>query len=134
MEQRADTVSLLQQAVADGTFAMAMLEIYIITRDETVIPDVRSSLANAVENLERAQAHEQTNEHGKQAASLSEFIAGAAFASEIAEQFIALRQSGHDYLVYRLPFAQTVAAQQPLPHKTTLLVAADGSQVVLIDV
>ena len=94
MELRATTVSLLQDGFGEGAYAMALLELYVTTGDKTLVPKVRSSLAEARDNLREARAQEASSGHDEQATRLGEFAVGAAFASDVAERVMALRANG----------------------------------------
>ncbi len=94
MEQRASTVSLLQNAEGDAAYAIALLELFITNGDQSTIPQIRSNLATAAENLEKARAQEAAMGHAEDAARIGGFASGAALASVTAEQVIALRQGG----------------------------------------
>src|SRR3990172_3734070 len=74
MEQRTPTVSLLQDGFGEGAYAMALLELYVATGDETVVPEIRSSLAAATENARQAQVQEEIVGHDERATSLGDLV------------------------------------------------------------
>lgn len=94
MEGRATTVSLLQDAEANGTLAILLLQRYLVTGDETEVAAIRSSAAAVMESLAAARAQEEGNGHEESVARIDTTMAGAALLPETVEQVIALRQSG----------------------------------------
>jgi diguanylate cyclase (GGDEF)-like protein/PAS domain S-box-containing protein len=94
MEARSATVSLLQDAEANGTLAILLLQRYLVTGDETEVAAIRSSAAAVMESLAAARAQEERNGHEEPVARIDTTMAGAALLPETVEQVIALRQSG----------------------------------------
>ncbi len=88
------TVLLLQDAKLNGVQAFALLELYLITGDETLVPAIRPQLATAQESLASARAREEREGNVELSSGLGQVIAGAASALESFEQVISLRQSG----------------------------------------
>lgn len=94
MEQRAAAASLLQEVKLGGTRALALLQQYAISGDETLVPVIRSGLATATDTLEKARAQEEMDGHEEQAAALSQIQTKAAELLAAWERVIALRQRG----------------------------------------
>jgi CHASE3 domain sensor protein len=80
------TASLIVDAQADGAAAAALLNGYVVSGDEALIPEIQSSASTAVENLSSAIAEAGSDEGG--------FLIQGASAIEALSQVIALRQVG----------------------------------------
>jgi hypothetical protein len=80
------TASLIGEAQADGTAAGALLNEYVVSGDETLIPQVQASTANAVQNLSAAIAEAGSDD--------GNFLAQGSSAVEALAGIIALRQVG----------------------------------------
>ena len=80
------TASLIAEAQADGATAGALLNEYVISGDEALIPVIQSSTSTAVQNLSAAIAEAGSDE--------GNFLAQGSSAVEVLSQVIALRQIG----------------------------------------
>ena len=80
------TASLIGEAQADGAAAGALLNEYVISGDEALIPQIQSSTSTAVQNLSAAIAEAGSDE--------GNFLAQGSSAVEVLSQVIALRQVG----------------------------------------
>ena len=88
LESHSTTASLLQDSEAEANSAGLLLQRYVISGDETYIPEVQASAAAAVESLTEATARDG-------AADVSDIaITGIGLAGR-AGQVTALRQSGN---------------------------------------
>ena len=94
MESRTTTASLLEEAQLDGTVAMITLQSYVITGDETLIPNIRAQLASATRALTKAIASEDRSGHDEQAAALRQAAIESAPALVFFDEIIERRQSG----------------------------------------
>ena len=94
MEEHGATASLLDDSRFNVTLADLLLERYVTSGNDQVVPVIRSSMATTVESLADALADEEMRGDEDEIATLKEAVAGADFLSETAEQVIALRQSG----------------------------------------
>ncbi len=91
MHNAADTVNFLQQADGAATFALALLELYVSTGDESTIPAIRSSLATAAQKLSAAQALPQLHSSEDHSALFRQFLTVNSMSSALAEQVIGER-------------------------------------------
>ena len=80
------TASLIGEAQADGTAAGGLLNEYVVSGDETLIPQVQESTATAVQKLSAAIAEAGADE--------GNFLAQGSSAVEALAGIIALRQVG----------------------------------------
>ncbi len=80
------TASLIGEAQADGTAAGGLLNEYVVSGDETLIPQVQASTATAVQKLSAAIAEAGADE--------GNFLAQGSSAVEALAGIIALRQVG----------------------------------------
>jgi diguanylate cyclase (GGDEF)-like protein/PAS domain S-box-containing protein len=94
MEEHADTTALLQEAKLSGSITLTVLQSYLLTGDETTIPEIRAYLAIAEDSITAASATEETWGDEEEIAAFNQLAAGAAFLTETSEQVITLRQSG----------------------------------------
>ncbi len=94
LEHRAASVSLLQDEETNRTLATLLLQRYLVTGDEADVPAIRSSMAAVMESLAEARAEHEARGHEEEAATIGEFLAGAALLSETTEEIIALRRRG----------------------------------------
>lgn len=93
-DHEAIALSLFRDAKAEGALAMSLLQLYVTTGDETLVPEIRSSAASTVRNLSATYAEHRAYGHEEYAESLRPFMSAAALVSDTTEQVIALRQSG----------------------------------------
>ena len=80
------TASLIGDALSDGAAAGALLNEYVISGDEALIPQIQASTATAVQNLSAAIAESGSDE--------GNFLAQGSTAVEALAGVIALRQVG----------------------------------------
>lgn len=80
------TASLIGEALADGTASGALLNEYVISGDEALIPQIQAVTATAVQNLSAAIAETGSDE--------GNFLAQGSSAVEALAGVIALRQVG----------------------------------------
>ena len=80
------TASLIADAQADGATAGALLNEYVISGDEALIPEIQSRTSTAVQNLSAAIAEAGADD--------GNFLAQGSAAVEVLSQVIALRQIG----------------------------------------
>ena len=80
------TASLIGDAQADGAAAGALLNDYVVSGDETLIPQIQATTATAVQNLSGAIAEAGSDE--------GNFLAQGSSAVEALAGVIALRQIG----------------------------------------
>ena len=81
------TASLIGEALADGTASGALLNEYVVSGDEALIPEIQAVTATAVQNLSAAIAEAGSDEGG--------FLAQGSSAIEALAGVIALRQVGN---------------------------------------
>ncbi|MCI0820599.1 MAG: hypothetical protein J4O12_09970, partial [Chloroflexi bacterium] len=77
---------LIGEALADGTTSGALLNEYVVSGDEALIPEIQAVTATAVQNLSAAIAEAGSDEGG--------FLAQGSSAIEALAGVIALRQVG----------------------------------------
>jgi diguanylate cyclase (GGDEF)-like protein len=94
MEAGSRVSSLVQDTRSDGGNAALMLQRYVISGDETLIPDIRASASSAVEKITLAAQEEAASPHPSQSITLTQLALAAAPLAEGANDVIALRQSG----------------------------------------
>src|SRR3990170_8269936 len=87
VESHSTTVALLQNVGEEGGIAATLLQQYVATGDDTLIPEIQSHTAAASESLTGAAARSD-------AAGMDEIAADAVGLVGGAGQIIALRQSG----------------------------------------
>ena len=102
MEATAATVATLEDARFNVTLAALLLERYLVTGSERVVPVIGASMATVEDEL--AEAHAQEESRGDQEVKgvddeaeierLNELVAEADALSDTFEQVIALRQRG----------------------------------------
>ncbi|MCH7484419.1 MAG: hypothetical protein IIA90_04640 [Chloroflexi bacterium] len=80
------TASLIGDALSDGAASGALLNEYVISGDEALIPQIQASTATAVQNLSAAIAEAGSDE--------GNFLAQGSTAVEALAGVIALRQVG----------------------------------------
>ena len=80
------TASLIEDALADGTASGALLNEYVISGDEALIPEIQAVTATAVQNLSAAIAEAGSDE--------GNFLAQGSSAVEALARVMALRQVG----------------------------------------
>ena len=80
------TSTLIGEALADGTTSGALLNEYVVSGDEALIPEIQAVTATAVQNLSAAIAEAGSDEGG--------FLAQGSSAIEALAGVIALRQVG----------------------------------------
>jgi len=80
------TASLIGEALADGTAAGALLNEYVVSGDEALIPEIQAVTATAVQNLSAAIAEVGSDE--------GDFLGQGSSAVEALAGVIALRQVG----------------------------------------
>ena len=80
------TASLIGDALADGTTSGALLNEYVVSGDEALIPEIQAVTATAVQNLSAAIAEAGSDE--------GNFLAQGSSAVEALAGVIALRQVG----------------------------------------
>ena len=94
LEQHATTASLLQDTALNGTVTLLLLQQYVLTGSELLVPPIRSSMATTTESLAGARAQEELLGDDDDVAILKEVEAGTALLFETWEEVITLRQSG----------------------------------------
>ena len=94
MQEHIATTSLLQNTKVFGALALTELQRYLASGDESAATDTRAYLATATDSLAEARAQEEMRGDEDEIAGLDEIMVGTIFFSEVAEQVIALRQSG----------------------------------------
>jgi diguanylate cyclase (GGDEF)-like protein len=94
METDSRIASLVQDTRSDGGNAALMLQRYVISGDETLVPDIRVSAAAAVDGIALAAREEAASPHPDQAITLAQIALAAAPLAEGADGVIARRQSG----------------------------------------
>ncbi len=80
------TASLIGEALADGTASGALLNEYVVSGDEALIPEIQAVTATAVQNLSAAIAETGSDD--------GNFLAQGSSAVEALAGVIALRQVG----------------------------------------
>ena len=80
------TASLIGEALADGTTSGALLNEYVVSGDEALIPEIQAVTATAVQNLSAAIAEAGSDE--------GDFLGQGSSAVEALAGVIALRQVG----------------------------------------
>ena len=80
------TASLIGDALADGTASGALLNEYVVSGDDALIPQIQAGTATAVQNLSAAIAENGSDE--------GNFLAQGSSAIEALAGVIALRQVG----------------------------------------
>ena len=91
--EHAATAGLLQDARQNVTLADLLLERYIITGNDQVVPEIRLSAA-AVESIARARAQEEARGDEDEIVTLNEITVALMLFAETAEQVIGLVGSG----------------------------------------
>jgi len=104
------TASFIEDAQANGAAAGALLNEYVISGDEALIPEIQSSTSVAVQNLSAAIAEAGSDE--------GNFLAQGSSAVESLSQVIALRQVGNVE-------ASAAALEQLSPSFNALLASLD---------
>jgi len=105
------TASFIEDAQADGAAAGVLLNEYVISGDEALIPEIQSSTSVAVQNLSAAIAEAGSDE--------GNFLAQGSSAVESLSRVIALRQVGDIE-------ASAVALEQLSPSFNALLASLDA--------
>jgi diguanylate cyclase (GGDEF)-like protein len=94
MELDSNTVSHLQQTQFEGSAAVVNVSHYVLTGDESLIPNVRERLRAATDDLAEAIASEQAEGNEEGVAELQQLAISTASVPTAIEEIIALRQSG----------------------------------------
>jgi CHASE3 domain sensor protein len=87
IESRSATVSLLQDVEDESAIAATLLQEYVATGDDTLIPEIQSHSNAAMGSLREAAAESDV-------AGIDDFAADGAALNEGAAQIIGLRMSG----------------------------------------
>jgi diguanylate cyclase (GGDEF)-like protein/PAS domain S-box-containing protein len=94
VEHSTHAVSLLDKARVDSNVAALLLQRYVVSGDETLLPEIRARVATAVDSLGQARAGEEMDGHHERLAKMEGMAAALAGLAEEAEEVIALRQGG----------------------------------------
>ncbi|HEU4759284.1 MAG TPA: diguanylate cyclase, partial [Dehalococcoidia bacterium] len=113
MERDAAVVSLLKDAKLSGVLALVLLQQYVITGDESMVPVMRSYWGTGIEDLAKAQDFEAARGHLDVAATLNQLRTQAGPLSQAFAEIMALRKSG-DLNAAAAALQATVVRMQPL--------------------
>ena len=105
------TASLIGDALADGTASGALLNEYVVSGDDALIPQIQAVTATAVQNLSAAIAENGSDE--------GNFLAQGSSAIEALAGVIALRQVGDVE-------ASVAALEELSPSFSALLAGLEG--------
>ncbi|MCH8161083.1 MAG: EAL domain-containing protein [Chloroflexi bacterium] len=102
MEDSTNTVAWLSDALAESRLANLLLERYVITGDERLIPIIRTSVTTVIEGVADARSQEEARGHesppgdddGAELTELDEITAGAALLQGTSEEVISLMRGG----------------------------------------
>ncbi|MBI1885097.1 MAG: diguanylate cyclase [Chloroflexi bacterium] len=94
MQHDAATVSSLQDAKMNGAIGFALVQHYVISGDQTLVPLARSSEVRAMERLAEAHTLEEVERNEELLAGIGEVMAEAASMFDTLDEAIALRRSG----------------------------------------
>ena len=123
MDRRAQTVSLLQEAKLNGVGAVVVLQQYVMSGNEAVLPAVAPRLAEAFDSMTAARTQEVASGHQENEATLDQIAADASFLPELVDRTIALRRSGDSQ-------GATAALQAALPRMLQLELRFDAAVAV----
>jgi diguanylate cyclase (GGDEF)-like protein len=94
-EQRSDTASLLQEAESNGEALIPLLQLYVITGDESVVAQLISQGLAVTASLEEARTQMEAQGREADTARMEELVTQSVpLVSETAVEVITLRQSG----------------------------------------
>ena len=93
-EQRTRSLSLLQDARVYADYGLVWIYQYIMSRDESLLPEARSYLARSGATMAEVRAIEEAQGDREQLASIDELLGQARSLLPTFEQLIALGQSG----------------------------------------
>ncbi|HLB26770.1 MAG TPA: PAS domain S-box protein, partial [Dehalococcoidia bacterium] len=94
MQDVATTMSLLEDAKGSGTTSFALLQLYLASGDESLVPEFQASRDAAIKAAAEATTKENAIGHDPEVASLSQLAAVGASLTESWEQTIAFRRAG----------------------------------------
>lgn len=94
MQSDSNTVSLLQQTQFEGSAGVVNVSHYVLTGDESLVPQVRERLRAATDALTQAIAGEEAEGNEEDIAALQQLAIKTASVPGAIEEIIALRQSG----------------------------------------
>lgn len=94
MESGSRIASLIQNTRSDAGNAALLLQRYVISGDETLVPEIRANAAAAVDEITRAASDETASTHADNAVILAQIALAAKPLAESVDGIIALKQAG----------------------------------------
>src|SRR3990172_11638171 len=131
MEDRAATVSLLQDAEGDGSIAFATVQAYILSGNESLLPDIRASREASFAAAMDALAREGARGHEEQAAAINQLLAETASLSQGWDRSVTLRQAG-DVQGAVAAITSTMPALRQLGERVDEIIAAENQEVAAL--
>src|SRR3990172_7404028 len=131
MERRAATVSLLRDAEKDGAIAFATVQAYVLSGNETLLPDIRANRDASFAAAADAVAREDARGHEEPAAAINQLLAEPASLSEGWDGSIALRKAG-DTQGAVAAITSTMPALRQLGERVDEIIAAENQEVAAL--
>jgi len=94
MEQITETASALDGAKADGSVGFALLQTYLVSGNEALVPDIEASLEASREHVKLAIAQEEKIEHVDSVQELRELLTVSASLMDTWSRSVELRRAG----------------------------------------
>lgn len=95
VQQHARTASQLDQARIDAIYSGASVEQYVLTGDQSRLPDIRTTASDAVANLQKVQATVNAGGLPEQVGRVNDIMRNAAFGLAIIDQMVSTRENGN---------------------------------------
>src|SRR3990172_9155836 len=131
MESRAATVSLLRDSEREGAIAFATVQAYILSGNETLLPDIRAGWDASFAKAADALAREDARGHEEQAAAINQLLAETASLSEGWDRSVALRKAG-DVQGAVAAITSTMPALRQLGERVDEIIATENQEVVAL--
>jgi len=94
MESLSNSAATIQNARTEAANAALLIQRYIISGDETGVPDIVSSTAEAVQGLHRAELQQIAEGDSEQAAIIGDIAKNGDLLAAAVDQMITLRRDG----------------------------------------
>src|SRR3989337_1273835 len=94
MEQITGTASALDGAKADGAIGFALLQTYLVSGNEALMPDIEANLEASREHVKLAIAQEEKIEHVDSVQELLELLTVSASLMDTWSRSVELRRAG----------------------------------------
>ena len=94
MEQITETASAQDGAKADGSVGFALLQTYLVSGNEALVPDIEANLEASREHVKLAIAQEEKIEHGDSVQELRELLTVSASLMDTWSRSVELRRAG----------------------------------------